>query len=274
MRSLLRCRRGRVGGVGRANGYHFFQREACALASTVYRFNPVQESWSEQKCSGPTPPGLYDGVCASAGHHGYACGGNYGAEVCSLHQLDVRSMTWELLSNDGPSRKTGCRMIAYSKTLLIFGGYGRPSVPTQPGAQWERECTNELHTFEVEEGEGVTLLRGCISKLGHSCTQNHASCHGVSFLLAGFLPLSGTWHSPLVSGTRPPPCAWFSLTMTAHHLAVFFAGYQASSNSYCNDVYILDLRRMVSCLWVLSFLLEHSQPELVMWLVAKANPEH
>ena len=155
-----------------------FSREKRALASTVYRFNPVQESWSERKCSGPTPPGLYDGVCASSGHHGYACGGNYGAEVCSLHQLDVRSMTWELLSNDGPPRKTGCRMIAYGKTLLIFGGYGRPSSPAQPGAQWERElkCTNELHTFEVEEGEGVPLCCVGVSKLGHSCTQNHASC--------------------------------------------------------------------------------------------------
>ena len=77
------------------------------------------------------------------------------------------------------------------------------------------------------------------------------------------LPHSGTWHSPLVSETRPPPCAWFSLTMIVHHLAVLFGGYQASSNSYCNDVYILDLRRMVSCLWVL---LEHNQPELVRWL--------
>ena len=34
---------------------------------------------------------------------------------------------------------------------------GDPSGPTQPGAQWDGGWTNELHTFELEEGEGVQL---------------------------------------------------------------------------------------------------------------------
>ena len=66
------------------------------------------------------------------------------------------------------------------------------------------------------------------------------------FLLAGFLPLSGIWCSPPVSGTRPPPCGDFSLTMIAQHLAVLFGGYQSSLYRTSNYVYMLDVRGMVS----------------------------
>ena len=135
-----------------------FSKEKRVLASSVHRFNPVQESWAEQKCSGPPPSALYDGACASAGHHFYFYGGEDGREKqCSLYQLDVSSMACKQLSSAGPSRKTGCGMVTYGKTLVLFGGRGDPSGPTQPGAQWDSGRTNELHTFELEEGEGVQL---------------------------------------------------------------------------------------------------------------------
>ena len=57
--------------------------------------------------------------------------------------------------------------------------------------------------------------------------------------------LSGTWSSPPVSGTRPPPCAGFSLTMVDDHRAILFGGYQPGRGK-SNDVYVLDLSRMVS----------------------------
>ena len=121
--------------------------EKHVLASSVHHFNPVQESWAEQKCSGPSPPGLYDGACASAGYHFYFYGGEDGTEEqCSLYQLDVRSMAYKQLSGAGPSRKTGCGMVTFGKTLVLFGGWGSPSGPTQPGSQWDGRCTNELHT--------------------------------------------------------------------------------------------------------------------------------
>ena len=58
--------------------------------------------------------------------------------------------------------------------------------------------------------------------------------------------LSGTWSSPKVSGTRPPPCSDFSLTMMDDHHVVLFGGMQ-SRGRRSSDVYILDLMRMVSC---------------------------
>ena len=61
--------------------------------------------------------------------------------------------------------------------------------------------------------------------------------------------LLGMWSSPIVSGTSPPPCADFSLTMIDDFHSLLFAGYQGRG-VYSNDVFILDVAAMVSCLFL------------------------
>lgn len=60
-----------------------------------------------------------------------------------------------------PMSKAGCRMIAYQdRELVLFGGYGFPKL-SQPGAEFIEDTwcsddggwTNELHTFDLENGE-------------------------------------------------------------------------------------------------------------------------
>ena len=137
-------------------------------------FDPFLEFWAENKCSGVPPPGVHDGACASAGHHVYLYGGDDGS--CyqnSLHQLDSRAWTWKQLSNAGPMMKVGSGMVAYGNKLVLFGGYGFPSGPTQPGAEFIRNSrvtdgkgwTNEVHTFDLKEGEGVRV--GFTSNMEH-----------------------------------------------------------------------------------------------------------
>ena len=55
-------------------------------------------------------------------------------------------------------RKAGCGMVSYDDQLILFGGYGTPSGPTQPGAEFVEHTggagwTNELHMFNVQKGE-------------------------------------------------------------------------------------------------------------------------
>ena len=50
-----------------------------------------------------------------------------------------------------------------------------------------------------------------------------------------------------MTGARPPPCESFSLTMVDDHRAVLFGGYVAGHGA-SSELYILDLKRMVSCL--------------------------
>ena len=59
-------------------------------------------------------------------------------------------------------RKAGCEMVSYGSKLVLFGGCGIPSGPTQPGAEFVKSSkytdgigwTNELHTFDLIKGEG------------------------------------------------------------------------------------------------------------------------
>ena len=146
-----------------------FLQEKSELASSIHSFEPVTpflEFWDKNKLSGVPPPGLYHGACASAGHHVYLYGGHDGSRLqSSLHQLDTRSWTCKQLSSAGPMRKSVCGMIAHDSKLVLFGGYGIPSGPTQQGAEFiknstytdGRGWTNEVHTFDLKEGEGVRV---------------------------------------------------------------------------------------------------------------------
>ena len=142
---------------GRTKSFTGQDKNDFVFRSTVHRFSPVQESWTQQICNGPPPPGLYEGACTYfAGRQLYFYGGTDGKDrQCSLHQLDMLSMTWKQLSR-GPSRKDGCEMVIHMNKLILFGGYGDPLASVQP-AQWDGNCTSELHTFDLEEGERVGL---------------------------------------------------------------------------------------------------------------------
>lgn len=143
-----------------------FAMEKKGLTSSVYCFDPLSESWMNTATSGLPAPGLYGGACASAGHHLYVYGGtdSSGTDSRSLHQLDLRTCTWNQLSGDGPRKKRACGMIAYSNQLVLFGGYGVPSGPTQQGTEFIENhdgnldgsgWTNELHAFDLNEGTAI-----------------------------------------------------------------------------------------------------------------------
>jgi N-acetylneuraminic acid mutarotase len=145
----------------------FINPEENELASSVHSFDLLQESWTENICSGVPPPGLYNGGCAATGDHLYVYGGYDGSHhQCSLHQLNTKSWSWKLVSNSGPMRKLDCGMVMCGSKLVLFGGYGIPSGPTQPGAQFTKDSrftdgrgwTNELHTFDLKEGKGVWYM--------------------------------------------------------------------------------------------------------------------
>ena len=62
-------------------------------------------------------------------------------------------------------KKHGCGLITYGSSLVNFGGLGVPCGPTQPGAEfvkYDRSTvgagrSNELHVFDVREGETVLV---------------------------------------------------------------------------------------------------------------------
>ena len=158
--------------------------------STVFTFDSYLETWSHLNAEGTPPSGLYGCAYASAGHYLYTFGGGDSDNkyTGSLHQLDTRTSMWTELAKDGPMKKTSSAMVVYKNQLILFGGDGIPSDPIQPGSEFKanrkatcgRGLTNEMHLFDLKEGERVECactefitymtMTVMITPLGHMST--------------------------------------------------------------------------------------------------------
>ena len=56
-------------------------------------------------------------------------------------------------------------------------------------------------------------------------------------------PSAGKWSNPTTTGSRPPPCAYFSFTAVNSYQAVLFGGN--GSAGYVNDCYLMNFNTMV-----------------------------
>lgn len=128
----------------------------------VDTFDPYLEVWMRLPSGGTQPPGLYAGASAAAGDFLYVYGGYDGQERHgSLHSFNIKTCTWKLLSAhtpDGPRKKVGCGMLYYEHKLILFGGSSNPTGNIQPGALYNGRLTNELHVFDLEEGNWYNSL--------------------------------------------------------------------------------------------------------------------
>ena len=125
---------------------------------SAYSYNPLTELWSPLETTGAPTSKLYDGATVSHEGSSFMFGGYYRSSCHnSLYQLDQNSKFSELKFSTevSPMKKRGCGMITYNKSLLLFGGVCDPSYPIQPGSELIGNCTNELHSFNLEEGEEV-----------------------------------------------------------------------------------------------------------------------
>ena len=136
------------------------------LVSTIEIFDPYLETWEECHTTGVPPPGLYGGACTSLLDSLYWFGGHdASSRYNSLHGLDPTTLEWReiqpLNQADGPMRKAWCGMVSFLQDkLAVFGGYGIPTGPTQPGAMFTKNTdftdgsgwSNKLHVFNITEG--------------------------------------------------------------------------------------------------------------------------
>ena len=113
---------------------------------SVFGFLQKEEVWKRHTTTGtpPLPVGQLElrvGACTSVGDVIYMYGGyNSRSEAQGgLYSLDVREMKWSKVSN-GP-RLGGCGIAHRKNKLVVFGGYG------------DSGRSNELHIFDLEEGE-------------------------------------------------------------------------------------------------------------------------
>ena len=133
------------------------------VENTINLFDPYKEKWTTHKTTGH-PIGIYNGASAALGKNLYHFGGIRGQEYIGyLYQLDstLNITTTTMDDLNAPMRKSSSKMISHKENLICFGGYGIPSAPHQLQSQFvldnyydnEVGWTNELHSFNLKEGE-------------------------------------------------------------------------------------------------------------------------
>ena len=144
----------------------FSKKSRQHLSSVVELFDPYSELWEQKQLEGDTPsPGTYSEASASVNNDLFTYGGLDGIEKFfnTLRKLDTKTWRWRQLSpqnaEGAPMPKFECGMVAFGDSLGVFGGYGIPRGPTQPGSFIKntkftdgRGWTNEFHLYNRTDG--------------------------------------------------------------------------------------------------------------------------
>ena len=226
------------------------------LSSVVDIFDPYSESWEQRQVEGNTPsPETYGGASASLHNNLFSFGGRDERRNCvnTVHKLDTKTWFWSQVSpqnaDGAPMPKSGCGMIAFRNSLVVFGGYGRPQGPTEPQSFIKytrltdgRGWTNEFHIYNLSEGKKNlrAIFHNLINLKHHLKT---LLSHWYSLTVSS-VSTAGVWSCPATTGDRPPPCIGLTFTAVDDRRAVVFGGYN-EEQGHMNDVYIIDLSTMV-----------------------------
>ena len=176
---------GRVGSLAVVQGGRtkdFSEKSKQHLSSVVEIFDPYSESWEQRQVEGNAPsPGTYNAASASLHDDLFSFGGEDESEnyFNTFRRLDANTWCWSQVSpqnaDGAPMPKTGCGMVAFRNSLVVFGGYGRPQGPTEPqsfikdtfgtdGSGW----TNELHIYNLSEGNMQKKQHAAVSTSYHT----------------------------------------------------------------------------------------------------------
>ena len=128
--------------------------------SHVHVFDSSSGAWTAKQTTGTPPPGYYDGDSTSVGDIMYTYGGwdyDYKDTGC-LCELNIKTLVWQLLSQEGPMKKRRCAMAAIKEMLILFGGLTSSPGEVQPGSQCVKDgyddyYLNEVHVYNLKTSE-------------------------------------------------------------------------------------------------------------------------
>ena len=171
---------GRVGSLIVVQGGRtkdFSEESKQHLSSVAEIFDPYSESWEQRQVEGNAPsPGTYGAASASLHDDLFSFGGTNGRDdFNTVHRLDTKTWCWSQVSpqnaDGAPMPKSGCGMIAFRNSLVIFGGFGRPREPTEPQSFIKgggRGWTNEFHIYNLSKGNMHKKQHAAVSTSYHT----------------------------------------------------------------------------------------------------------
>ena len=140
----------------------FSEKTKRRLARVVELYDSYTEVWQQKEVTGEPAPGVHAAASASVDDDLFTFGGFVGGRLSDTLHVLKRATQWIELcpQNDragSPMAKWGAEMVAFGNNLAVFGGYGIPHGPTQPGSSFIKHAggggwTNEFHTYSLEDG--------------------------------------------------------------------------------------------------------------------------
>nr|XP_011751701.1 kelch domain-containing protein 4 [Macaca nemestrina] len=270
-------------------GGEYFNGQKTFLYNELYVYNIRKDAWTKVDIPSPPPRRCAHQavVVPQGGGQLWVFGGEFASpsgeqfyHYKDLWVLHLATKTWEQIkSTGGPSGRSGHRMVAWKRQLILFGGFHestRLGVSVSAGLI-TCGCMSTLQAYLGASGpvyrEGFQPLPSKMRPQRGGSVSNHCSCPQFShnsFLLQRVKKDvdKGTRHSDMFllkpedgredkwvwtrmnpSGVKPTPRSGFSVAMAPNHQTLFFGGVcdeeeeESLAGEFFNDLYFYDATR-------------------------------
>lgn len=261
-------------------GGEYFNGSKTFLYNDLFFYTMKQNRWLKVSSpGGPTPRAAHQAVAVSqGGGQLWIFGGEFTSQSQSqfhhfkdLWVFHFNTKKWEKIGAvGGPSARSGHRMVAVKKQIIVFGGFNDNTR--------EYKYFNDVYTFNLETykwnkldvvgnapcprsactmvplSDGRVLIYGGYSKEKVKKDADKGITHTDMYFLSpdkhDTTGLKWKWQSVKQAGVKPSPRCGFSLALTTGDKAVLFGGVydevddeEELEGVFYNDMHLLDLMK-------------------------------
>uniref|UniRef100_G1RLF4 Kelch domain containing 4 n=2 Tax=Nomascus leucogenys TaxID=61853 RepID=G1RLF4_NOMLE len=258
-------------------GGEYFNGQKTFLYNELYVYNIRKDTWTKVDIPSPPPRRCAHQavVVPQGGGQLWVFGGEFASpngeqfyHYKDLWVLHLATKTWEQVkSTGGPSGRSGHRMVAWKRQLILFGGFHES---TRDYIYYNDVYAFNLDTFTWSKlspsGTGPTPRSGCQMSVtpqggiiiygGYSKQRvkkdvDKGTRHSDMFLLKleDGREDKWVWTRMNPSGVKPTPRSGFSVAMAPNHQTLFFGGVcdeeeeESLAGEFFNDLYFYDATR-------------------------------
>uniref|UniRef100_A0ABM5EV50 Kelch domain-containing protein 4 n=1 Tax=Pogona vitticeps TaxID=103695 RepID=A0ABM5EV50_9SAUR len=256
-------------------GGEYFNGQKTFLYNDLFVYNIRKNSWTQIDIPNPPPRRCaHQAVTlAQGGGQLWIFGGEFASpdgeqfyHYRDLWVLHLASRTWEQIRASGaPSGRSGHRMVACKRQLIIFGGFHESA---RDYVYYSDVYAFSLDTFAwtkltpsgmgpaprsgchlATTPEGNIVVYGGYSKQRVKKDVDKGTLHTDMFLLQAPSTGKWTWSRINPSGVKPSPRSGFSVTLGPSGRSVLFGGVHDEEEEEClegdfyNDLYFYDLAK-------------------------------
>ncbi|XP_004437096.1 PREDICTED: kelch domain-containing protein 4 [Ceratotherium simum simum] len=255
-------------------GGEYFNGQKTLLYNELYIYNIKKDTWTKVEIPNPPPRRCAHQavVVPQGGGQLWIFGGEFASpdgeqfyHYKDLWVLHLATKTWEQVrSPGGPSGRSGHRMVAWKRQLILFGGFHES---TRDYIYYNDVYAFNLDTFTWSKlspsGTGPTPRSGCqmtvtpqgsiiiyggYSKQRVKKDVDKGTQHSDMFLLKSEEGGEGRWVWTCInpSGAKPTPRSGFSVAVAPNHQTLLFGGVcdeeeeENLQGDFLNDLYFYD----------------------------------